>query len=1052
MLKWGVLQSVVVRLGLELLAIIAASEVVVMFVLPWLAPGVDGWQQALLDASLLTCLAAPFVAWRARALFLDADRLIGTAHPFAAKAGAALWLWPLGTFLMGVLLSWLAAWGFLRNEHDAAVARFDRAAGQIEAAIEARFDRAQQGFHGLRSTMSMVGRELTPQEFRDWMRARFPGHDLPGVRGMGYITRVQRDQLDAWLAQERAKGIPDFQVTTSGQASDLYVISRIEPLANNRPAWGYDVGSEPVRRAGVEEAIRTGQVTMTRRIVLVQDGKKRPGFLFLMPVYKPGAATLTPADRQANFQGLIYAPIVMEEFLDGIAADQKGELRFGVYDSPETNQRTLLAGALINSSVADDEPLVRHYFMYIGGQPLTLAVAAPAIFDTSYGRSGPIWVGVLGTILSAALALSVWLLQSGRGRAEALAEAMTRDLTVANQAVEKALREQAAVLATLDRFSIVCVASPDGSIREVNDLYCQISGYQREELVGQNPRILSSGKHDGFFWIEVWQTLLHGSPWVGAVCNRSKSGALYWVQTVIAPIHAADGSIDRFISFGYDITESRNIQDEMAANAERYNLAIDGGNDGLWDWMNVHSHEEWWSPQFYRLLGYEPDEIPADLVTFDQMLHPDHQQATFAAMEAAFRAHQPFDVEYQLKTKSGHYRWFRSRAKVYFDEYGAATRMAGSIQDIHDRKIAQAQLQEHIEQMSAIFSLSPDGFVSFDQDGRVSYVSPAFAGLTGVPEGDLLGVDETTFSRRLFAQATPGQAVGSVDDVRNHAGRVVLEMKPPARRMLEFRLSRGQGKAVSQVLALRDVTHETEVDQMKSAFLSMAAHELRTPMASIYGFTELLLTRELKPEKQKDLLGRIYRQSEAMAGIINELLDLARIEARQGKDFSFQACDLVALVEAVIRDFKTPEGRSAPDVSWPQEPLSAWIDGKKMQQAVLNILSNAYKYSPQGGPVEVSFVHRQTDGRTQCGVQICDHGIGLSPEQLARVGERFYRADKSGNIPGTGLGVTIVKEILDLMGGGMELHSELGQGTCVTLWVPHLDLSKVEPNAVSTVM
>ncbi|MGE5451059.1 MAG: PAS domain-containing protein [Acidobacteriota bacterium] len=688
--------------------------------------------------------------------------------------------------------------------------------------------------------------------------------------------------------------------------------------------------------------------------------------------------------------------------------------------------------------------------MYVGGQPLTLAVQTDAAFDTTYGRMGPIWVGILGSILSAVLALTVWLLQSGRGRAEALADAMTQDLQQANKAAETALREQAAILSTLKQFSIVCVAGPDGSIREVNDLYCELSGYSAAELIGQNPRILSSGKHEGFFWVEVWQTLLHGDPWIGQVCNRSKSGQLYWVQTVIAPLRGADGAVEKYISFGYDITESRNIQDEMAANAERYNLAIDGGNDGLWDWMNVHSQEEWWSPQFYRLLGYHPNEIPADLVTFDAMLHPDYQQSTFAALEDALRNNKPFDLEYPLRTKSGEYRWFRGRAKVFFDEFGSATRMAGSIQDIHDRKMAEARLHERSEQMGAIFSLSPDGFVSFDEQGRVAYCSPAFDALVGMPGQWAVGMMEDEFSHHLFQLAVPGQLVRSLTDVRQHAGRVVLEMKPPAKHMLEVRLSRGEGTAVSQVMAIRDVTHETEVDQMKSAFLSMAAHELRTPMASIYGFTELLLTRELKPERQKDLLGRIYRQSEAMSGIINELLDLARIESRRGKDFALRSEDLTDLVAEVIQDFKTPEGREAPGVlANSHGHVTVWVDRKKMQQAVLNILSNAYKYSPQGGAVEVTFVARMLEGRPQCGVVIQDHGMGLSPDQLARVGERFYRADKSGNIPGTGLGVTIVKEIMELMGGAVDITSELGVGTCVTLWVPQLDLSKVEP-VVST--
>jgi signal transduction histidine kinase len=112
------------------------------------------------------------------------------------------------------------------------------------------------------------------------------------------------------------------------------------------------------------------------------------------------------------------------------------------------------------------------------------------------------------------------------------------------------------------------------------------------------------------------------------------------------------------------------------------------------------------------------------------------------------------------------------------------------------------------------------------------------------------------------------------------------------------------------------------------------------------------------------------------------------------------------------------------------------VDRHKMQQAVLNILSNAYKYSPDGGPVELRYLvgDSQLPGK-RFAVQIQDHGMGLSPENLARMGERFFRADKSGNIPGTGLGVSIVKELMGLMGGRMVVESAPGEGTTVTLWL-----------------
>jgi len=233
-----------------------------------------------------------------------------------------------------------------------------------------------------------------------------------------------------------------------------------------------------------------------------------------------------------------------------------------------------------------------------------------------------------------------------------------------------------------------------------------------------------------------------------------------------------------------------------------------------------------------------------------------------------------------------------------------------------------------------------------------------------------------------------------------------------------------------------DVTRQHTLDQMKSEFLSMAAHELRTPMVSIYGFTELMLKREMSTEQRQDMLGRIYRQCQSMISILNELLDLARIEARRGQDFKLETVDLADVVVPVINDFKPPAGRHAPQVDDGVVPMPVHVDVHKMQQAVLNVLSNAYKYSPEGGPVFVRYLVADAEqGRHRFAVEIEDQGMGLSPDHLARLGERFFRADKSGGIPGTGLGVSIVKELMGLMGGRMQVASQLGKGTTVTLWL-----------------
>jgi signal transduction histidine kinase len=351
-------------------------------------------------------------------------------------------------------------------------------------------------------------------------------------------------------------------------------------------------------------------------------------------------------------------------------------------------------------------------------------------------------------------------------------------------------------------------------------------------------------------------------------------------------------------------------------------------------------------------------------------------------------------------------------------------------------------LRERGEQLATIFAISPDGFVSFDTNCITRYVSPGFTRMAGLPAGAGLGLHETELMHQLTKNCPATVLRPEFSALRQ--GKLRVDLERPTRRVLELTLHQGtlaQGQNVSQLLQLSDVTHQVEVEQMKSEFLSTAAHELRTPMASIYGFTELLMTREIAPEKQKLMLARIYRQCEAMIAILNELLDLARIEARRGKDFELERCELIALVDEVLQDYPPPADRSAPLLSCQPTQVHVHVDRKKLQQVLRNLLSNAYKYSPSGGDVLVRIFSDLAAPAGAICIEVQDHGIGMTAEELSHVSERFYRADKSGTVLGTGLGMSIVKEIIELFGGQISLSSEPGQGTTVRLSLPRLEES-----------
>jgi signal transduction histidine kinase len=380
--------------------------------------------------------------------------------------------------------------------------------------------------------------------------------------------------------------------------------------------------------------------------------------------------------------------------------------------------------------------------------------------------------------------------------------------------------------------------------------------------------------------------------------------------------------------------------------------------------------------------------------------------------------------------------------------------------EMRRREVIEAALLERTEQLNAIFALSPDGFVSFDRNGIVQHVSPAFERMTGLRATEVFGLDENVFAARVNAISEPTKHLpdtkalyderdGGDDSKPKGEQRHFIEIKTTPPRILEVGRRRSLDQSVSQIIWFRDVTIESEVSRLKSEFLSTAAHELRTPMASILGYSELMLTDSFDAGQQREFIECIHRNSEVIATIINELLDLARIEARRGKDFQFETLQADALLRDIMGQFVAPRTRAPPLLSTSGVSCGLRGDRSKLAQSIGNVLSNAYKYSPAGGAVEVDLIVRSDAlGRPRAGVRVRDHGIGMTPEQLSHVTERFYRADSSGKIPGTGLGMSIVREITELHGGELELSSTQGAGTTVTLWLPCIEL---RGNSIPTV-
>lgn len=524
----------------------------------------------------------------------------------------------------------------------------------------------------------------------------------------------------------------------------------------------------------------------------------------------------------------------------------------------------------------------------------------------------------------------------------------------------------------------------------------------------------------------------------------------------------ADDFNDLLATIGHQNEMRRVALQAVADEASRRRTLFEHERDGVVI-LNTDGSVFEANPKAAEMLGYTVSELNSlQLADWDARLGGDLRHGLLNRVGAA-----GYFGESLHRRRDG--TSYAAEVSLSRADWGDQTFVLMVQRDISDRKAVEAELaryratlelqveqrtkelNDRSEQLNAIFTLSPDGFVSFDRDMRVSFTNEAFLRMSGLTVAEVIGLDECALSALLAARSLPTASFPDVAMLRRqhlargeqpdaaegaNRRRQQFELLGPGNRVVEVGIRLSESANVSQILYFRDVTHETEVDRMKSEFLSTAAHELRTPMSSIYGFSQLLMLKQFEREKSQEILRTVVRQSELMISIINELLDLARIEARRGKDFVIVRVPLQEVVQEVIAGFNIPLERQAPVVVVPEDPVFVNIDRRKIQQALLNILSNAYKYSPAGGLVEVAILQGAYDDARRVGVCISDHGLGMTPEQVARVFERFYRADASGNIPGTGLGMCVVKEIVELHGGEVVVSSEYGQGTRVTAWIP----------------
>ncbi|TLM65786.1 MAG: PAS domain-containing protein [Deltaproteobacteria bacterium] len=364
--------------------------------------------------------------------------------------------------------------------------------------------------------------------------------------------------------------------------------------------------------------------------------------------------------------------------------------------------------------------------------------------------------------------------------------------------------------------------------------------------------------------------------------------------------------------------------------------------------------------------------------------------------------------------------------------------------EIAERTLAQMALSQALEdsrrdreKLDGILHSVADGLVVTDRQLAVLHMNAAAEKMLDVPLEKALGQPLDRWG---------GAAVLS-DRIRKlfaGTGSAALDFELPGEdpkrpRVYQARASRLETdhQRTGMVLLIRDVTREREVDRMKNAFLGMAAHELNTPLAAILGFSELLAfadpSHPVTAEQRDEYLQLIHNKALELSRLVDDLLDISRVEAGQPLVLDYEPVRIDDLLHEVVRPYQERSQRHRFELHFAAARTEMAADKGRIRQVLNNLISNAVKYSPQGGLIKVALA----DDGGRCRISVADQGIGMTAEQVEHIFDKFYRADSSNTaVQGVGLGMSIVRHIVLAHEGEIRVESCLGEGTTVLVDLP----------------
>ncbi len=600
-------------------------------------------------------------------------------------------------------------------------------------------------------------------------------------------------------------------------------------------------------------------------------------------------------------------------------------------------------------------------------------------------------------------------------------------------------------------------ATLSGKLLQVNVHFCEILGYEEPELLQKSLQQLILPQYLNIYELSIDKLLRSVTKSVSfETCLLALNNQVKWAKIDLSLVYDINEQPQYVIGVIKDIGLSKQTEMALADNQRFLEAIIQANPSILYVYDLIETRNIYINNKVFSSLGYRPNQVQAMGNGFlPRLMHPDDllQFASHCQSLANARDGEVIEFEYRIQHKNSEWHWFLSRDTVFSrTDDGKIKQILGTATDVTEHKRAQTALRESEERWQLALRGNNDGIWDHDLKTNKYVLSHRCRQMLGYSDYEL-----TSFSEWL-SLVHPDDTEVMIQQFEAHLNHqkpyYVAEYRMCCKnRTYKWVLSRGQalwdetGKAVRVVGSLTDISDSKQAEaklqqallnaetanRAKSEFLARMSHELRTPLNSILGFTQVM-QRDACSKTQSKYLDIINRNGQHLLGLINDVLEMSKIEAGKVKlnETTFDLYNVLDELEVNMAQLSSAKHLTLTFTRAPNVPQCITADERKLRQVLLNLLSNAIKFTSKG-TVKLHVTYE--NGRL--GFEISDTGAGIAAEEIGNLFEAFMQSDTGDQMQqGTGLGLSVSRSFVQLMGGEIKVKSIINQGSVFSFNIP----------------